>query len=89
MLRSLTVYGLAVLAVVILLIGLIVVVIIGSVRYGGPDGLVRRISAEVAELRPHPQFVPTPLPTPTDWVTNTLPAEITTEPTTPKPNAPP
>ena len=85
MLRSLTVYGLAVLAVAILLIGLIVVVVIGSIRYGGPEGLVRRISAEVAVLRPHPQFVPTPLPTPADWVTNTLPAGITTEPTTPKP----
>jgi tetratricopeptide (TPR) repeat protein len=31
-------------------------------RYGGVDGLMLRIRTEVAAHRPHPQFVPTPLP---------------------------
>jgi tetratricopeptide (TPR) repeat protein len=31
-------------------------------RYGGLDGLMLRIRAEVAAHRPHPEFVPTPLP---------------------------
>ncbi|MBX7237415.1 MAG: C39 family peptidase [Caldilineales bacterium] len=35
-------------------------------RYGGPDGLIRRARAEIAQRRPveHPLLVPTPLPTP-------------------------
>lgn len=65
MLRGLTVYGLAALAAALLAIGLVVVVVIGSVRYGGPAGLAWRIRAEVSARQPHPQFVPTPLPTPT------------------------
>jgi hypothetical protein len=31
-------------------------------RYGGLDGLILRVRAEVATHRPHPEFVPTPLP---------------------------
>jgi hypothetical protein len=31
-------------------------------RYGGLDGLILRVRAEVAAHRPHPEFVPTPLP---------------------------
>ncbi|MEJ2559569.1 MAG: C39 family peptidase [Anaerolineae bacterium] len=37
----------------------------GSIRYGGPDGLLLRVRAEIAARRPHPEFVPTPLPTAT------------------------
>lgn len=39
----------------------------GSLRYGGADGLIRRVRAEVVARRlpEHPLFVPTPLPTPT------------------------
>jgi tetratricopeptide (TPR) repeat protein len=36
----------------------------GSVRYGGPDGLLLRVRAEVAAYQPHPQLVPTPLAAP-------------------------
>jgi tetratricopeptide (TPR) repeat protein len=39
--------------------------VIGSVRYGGTEGLLLRLRVEIAAHRPHPQFVPTPLPTPT------------------------
>ena len=35
--------------------------VMGSVRYGGPDGLLLRVRAEVAAHQPHPQLVPTPL----------------------------
>ena len=43
------------------LIGLLALgVLAGSLRYGGPDGLWLRARAELAALRPHPQFVPTP-----------------------------
>jgi hypothetical protein len=42
----------------------------GSLRYGGAEGLIRRVRAEVVGRRPpeHPLFVPTPLPTPTSLV---------------------
>jgi tetratricopeptide (TPR) repeat protein len=35
--------------------------VVGSARYGGPDGLLLRVRAEVAAHQPHPQLVPTPL----------------------------
>jgi tetratricopeptide (TPR) repeat protein len=38
---------------------------LGSARYGGAEGLVLRVRAEIAAHRPHPSLVPTPLPTPT------------------------
>lgn len=38
---------------------------VGSVRYGGAEGLLLRVQAEIAAHRPHPSVVPTPLPTPT------------------------
>lgn len=38
---------------------------VGSIRYGGPGELLLRVRVEIAARRPHPQFVPTPLPTPT------------------------
>jgi tetratricopeptide (TPR) repeat protein len=52
----------------ILLIGLavvgsIAVVVIGMARYGSPDGLVRRVNAEVKSYLPKPAGVPTPLAT--------------------------
>jgi tetratricopeptide (TPR) repeat protein len=37
--------------------------VIGSIRYGGADMLVRRVRAEIATYRPHPERVPTPLST--------------------------
>lgn len=37
--------------------------IVGSIRYDGPNGLLRRVQAEIAAHQPHPDFVPTPLPT--------------------------
>jgi tetratricopeptide (TPR) repeat protein len=43
----------------------VLIFILGSLRYGGPDGLWLRLRTELAAYRPHPQFVPTPLPTPT------------------------
>jgi len=39
--------------------------ILGSLRYDGPEGLWLRLRAEIAARRPHPQYVPTPLPTST------------------------
>lgn len=39
-----------------------VVLLLGMVRYGGPEGLWRRAHAEIAARLPHPQFVPAPLP---------------------------
>ena len=42
------------------LIGLAALAVVGSIRYGGPDMLVRRVEAEIAAYRPHPDFVPTP-----------------------------
>ena len=33
----------------------------GCMRYGGAEGLLQKARAEVAERRPHPPFVPTPL----------------------------
>jgi tetratricopeptide (TPR) repeat protein len=35
-----------------------------SVRYGGLEGVLLRVRAEIAAYRPHPEFVPTPLATP-------------------------
>lgn len=34
----------------------------GFLRYGGPAGLLHRVQAEVAARRPHPAYMPTPLP---------------------------
>jgi tetratricopeptide (TPR) repeat protein len=36
--------------------------LVGSVRYGGLQGLWWRVRMELSQYRPHPQFVPTPLP---------------------------
>ncbi len=45
----------------------VVLVIAGSMRYGGPDGLLLRVRAELATQQEveHDLHVPTPLPTPT------------------------
>jgi tetratricopeptide (TPR) repeat protein len=37
--------------------------VIGTVRYGGSENLIRRVRSEVMAHRPHPDFVPTPLAT--------------------------
>jgi len=39
------------------------VFVVGTVRYGGPENLMRRVRSEVMAHRPHPDFVPTPLAT--------------------------
>ncbi|QLQ06220.1 MAG: hypothetical protein HZY76_09310 [Anaerolineae bacterium] len=51
--------------VLLLLVGLGVLLfafITGSIRYGGPDGLLLRVRLVFAQDVPHPAFVPTPLP---------------------------
>ena len=50
---------LALLSVALTAIAMIFVV--GTVRYGGPENLMRRVRSEVMAHRPHPDFVPTPL----------------------------
>lgn len=40
----------------------LIIIAAGCIRYGGPEGLVRRINSEVRSLQSHPNFVPTPLP---------------------------
>jgi len=35
--------------------------VVGTVRYGGSENLMRRVRSEVMAHRPHPDFVPTPL----------------------------
>jgi hypothetical protein len=52
-------------AVPLLAMSLAVLVLVGgSLRYDGLDGLWLRARAEFAPRRDHPQLVPTPLPTP-------------------------
>jgi len=41
----------------------VVTLFVGIERYGSADNLQRRIAAEFVALRPHPEFVPTPLAT--------------------------
>jgi len=41
----------------------VVTIFVGIERYGSADNLQRRIAAEFVALRPHPEFVPTPLST--------------------------
>ncbi len=41
------------------------VLTVGLWRYNGPEGLWRRVHAEIAPLLPRPVYVPTPLPVPT------------------------
>ena len=38
----------------------VVIMALAMHRYGGPDGLVRRVRTEFAVEQPHPQYVPTP-----------------------------
>ncbi len=61
----------------------------GSVRYGGADGLLQRVRAEIMPLQPveHPPLVPTPLPTPTSPVLEAL--QATNTPTQPPPSSTP
>jgi tetratricopeptide (TPR) repeat protein len=60
--------GARVLSLIILVLGIICVLLLaaGSIRYGGPGGLLLRVRTEIAAHRPHPEFVPTPLPTATE-----------------------
>ena len=48
---------------VLLLALALITVAAGIERYGSADNLQRRIAAEFVALRPHPEFVPTPLST--------------------------
>lgn len=41
--------------------GLLSLVVVGSMRYDGPEGLMLRVRAEFVPRRDHPQFVSTPL----------------------------
>lgn len=59
------------------------VLLLGLARYGGPEGLWRRVDAEIAARRPHPQFVPTPLPAATAFTAAAAPAA------TPRPTSAP
>ena len=61
MTRLLTPLGVVVFVLLALFAGCASVFTWGSLRYDGPDGLLLRVRAEIAALRPHPQFVPTPL----------------------------
>ena len=54
---------------VLLLALALITVAAGIERYGSADNLQRRIAAEFVALRPHPQFVPTPLSTRPPWPT--------------------
>jgi hypothetical protein len=51
--------------VVVLGIAFVLLFILGSMRYGGTEGLVRRVRAQINTYQSHPSFVPTSLPTPT------------------------
>ena len=42
---------------------LAMIFVVGTVRYGGSENLMRRVRSEVMAHRPHPEFVPTPLVT--------------------------
>jgi len=56
------------LIIVIGVLGLMALVVVGSLRYGSFEDLVLRVRAEVASYRPHPLYVPTPLPRPAKTV---------------------
>jgi tetratricopeptide (TPR) repeat protein len=45
------------------LIAIAMILVVGTVRYGGSENLMRRVRGEVMAHRPHPDFVPTPLVT--------------------------
>ena len=53
-----------VLAIAVLGISGVLLFSLGSMRYGGPAGLVLRARAEIEAQFPQQQYVPTPLPTP-------------------------
>jgi tetratricopeptide (TPR) repeat protein len=48
------------------------VFVVGTVRYGGSENLMRRMRSEVMAHRPHPDFVPTPLATANDQTVASL-----------------
>lgn len=66
--RTFTPLGLLVFVIALAMMCLLSALALGSIRYGGPQGLALRLRSEIAARRPHPQFVPTPLPTPTGRV---------------------
>ncbi len=61
---------------------------LGSMRYGGPNGLLMRVRAEISHQRPQNAFVPTPLPTATG-PSPTAVAAATAAPSMPAPTDPP
>lgn len=38
-----------------------ILLVMGSMRFGGADGVLLRVEREIARYRPHPHYVPTPL----------------------------
>ena len=64
--RAFTKLGAVVLIAAFVTLALVAAFLAGSLRYGGPGELIRRIRVQVAFLSPHPEFVPTPLPTQVD-----------------------
>ncbi|MBN1582576.1 MAG: C39 family peptidase [Anaerolineae bacterium] len=88
------------LVVLLCSLGIALLVVAGSIRYGGFDGFVLRVRAEIASYRPHPSLVPTPIgydaesvavilsPTPALSKT-TLPSPTPTRPDTPTPGQAP
>jgi len=57
--RNRTLIGASSLAIVVVMAGAAMMAL-GLHRYGGADGLVRRVRAEFAVERPHPEYVPLP-----------------------------
>ncbi|MCB0251347.1 MAG: C39 family peptidase, partial [Anaerolineae bacterium] len=74
---------LALLGVVVLL-GLLAVLVWGSQRYGGVDGLVQRVKLEFAQPVEHPDLVPTPLAA---AASGSAAMALLAEPSTPTPTA--
>ncbi|MBN1936585.1 MAG: C39 family peptidase [Anaerolineae bacterium] len=70
---------LLVLAFLLASIGVVVLAIAGSIRYGSLEDFVLRVRAEIAARRPHPALVPTPIAydaqgaTATRWPAPSLP----------------
>jgi hypothetical protein len=78
-----------VLIAVLFLIGALLLLVVGSVRYGGLDGLVRRVRIEIEARRSHPAQVPTPMAADALDVTLILPTEPPSVPPSPVPTSTP
>ena len=49
------------LALLVVMLPAVTLFAAGCLRYGGVDGLVRRLQTEINSRQPHPEFVPTPM----------------------------